>query len=543
MNQKKKVIGLIAITIMLLCLAPLAAQTSKTNAATAGIFSTDVDNYMSVTGFSGVEMEKAFGYVGYDNAMLSLGYARKLGSIYLGTYYNGNILYTNSPLDTKTVLTDPVVTNGAVVGQTVTTTEQNANPQTYTSNEAKVLIGLAGMGFRLGFYEDLMTAKGRFSVNGAFTDATDSVAEDSLTKTKTVTEYTDGAIINGSMNPSLTWGMKLPLGAMTLNPTVTAAVDIYQSNGASTRNVYTEVWGTKQTGSTTTKVNFDNGYIAPSGTVGLGLDFAKNGAAQTSVGIDYTFSTQLYSNANNKVLGTSTWYETTTNTFTVNDETKNVVKNVYTTERTYTSHSINPSVSYKTDVSDRVSFGVKANALVNISSQKDINDREVTTVTTYNAFTQNPGNDYVDTMVEHIPGNTVETSSFDISPAVKAGLTYKLIPGTFTLNAGLNINAPSFSNTAVKTTRTTYYNASETRVYGDGYTLNDAWVTGSSVDLEDQRTESQTTANDWNAMNANVQAGFTLNVDKNIAFDALMTNTGGFSVNATTFSLILTIKK
>lgn len=541
MNQKKKVIALAAITVMLL--APLAAQSSNTNSATAGVFETDVDNYMSVHDYSKVEMEKAFGYIGYDSNNLSLGYATKLGGLYLGSYYNGNALSTNDSIkETKNITTANQVTNDVITGETVTTTEGKTDPEMVSTNQIDVLVGVAGMGFKLGFYENLQTAKSRFSVDGSFNDASDSVATDSSTMSTTVTKYTEGSQTVGSIMPSLVWGMNLPVGGMTIKPYAMANVNFYQNKAFSVENKYTEVFDVKQSNALATNTKKtagkDNGYIDLDATVGAGLDLAKNGTKQTSFGLSYQFDTKLYSNSDNDVKGNADWTETVTNAFDAAGTTTTVVKTVNTSEKSYVKHVITPAVSSTTELSDRVSFGMNFAVDVTFDSDKSIAETVTRTVATVASNLQDPADDSVTTTVVTTPGNTVETTTLTVDPTLKAGLTFKAIPGTLSFNTGLTVEVPQFNNATVTTTKSGFTSTTATKVDGLGVRTSDTTGTVTAA-----RNESQTIKNDWDKLSAGINAGLTLNVDKNIAFDALMSNTGAFSVNATSLSLILSIKK
>lgn len=69
----------------------LFAQISKTKVATAGLFDTDVDNFVSVTEWSTVKPEKFFGYFGMDDGYYNVGFAKQFEKFYWGTYYDGDI--------------------------------------------------------------------------------------------------------------------------------------------------------------------------------------------------------------------------------------------------------------------------------------------------------------------------------------------------------------------------------------------------------------------------------------------------------------------
>ena len=68
--------------------------TSFTATTTKGLFSTDVDDFISVTDFWGVQPEKFFGYFGYnynDTKGFNFGFARQLKKMYVGAYFGGQL--------------------------------------------------------------------------------------------------------------------------------------------------------------------------------------------------------------------------------------------------------------------------------------------------------------------------------------------------------------------------------------------------------------------------------------------------------------------
>jgi len=544
MRIRIKVMALAVVTGLVVALVPVAAQTSNTAQATYGNFKTDVDNFLSVHDYTKVDMEKWFGYAGYDSSMLSLGYARNIGDLYLGTYYNGNMFYSSNPTDITEVETTNYVTTGVIIGNEVVTSDWNYNPKLFTNNRFDVLIGVAGMGIRVGFYEDLETATGRFTADNSFNfnDTADVITVDSTTNTRSVVEYTDGVKTSGSIRPSIQWGMSLPMDAMTLKPFAYVELNLYQDSAASTMKDYTEVWGTKESGAMETTAGMDNGNIKPTVYLGAAVDFAKKDTTQSSAQLVYGFSTGIYSNSNNSVAGTAEWIKTSTDTYDVIFEQNVSNENVSTVEKSDMNHILFSRYSFTKDLSDRISVGMIANAEISVSSNLEKSNNKVTNVKSYNKYTQNPADDYVETTVTTTPGDTVETSSFGFSPYLQGGLAFDLVPGVFVLNAGINVDLPAYTNETIKTTRSDFYESKTTTVDGTGVVTSDTVINGSSVDLTDPRVESQSSRNDWNAMSASISAGFTLNLDKNMAFDALM-STSNFSVDATNFSLIFTVKQ
>nr|MCR5285253.1 hypothetical protein [Treponema sp.] len=84
-------------TLSLGLFAETKEPVSKTNAATAGIFSTDLDDFTNVNSWSNVNPKDFYLYFGMDNGLSNLassydiGFAKYFKKIYWGTYFSGNL--------------------------------------------------------------------------------------------------------------------------------------------------------------------------------------------------------------------------------------------------------------------------------------------------------------------------------------------------------------------------------------------------------------------------------------------------------------------
>ncbi len=79
--------------------------TSNTSSSTAGLFSTDVDNFIDITDWASVNPENFFGVLGYDGVYgLQLGAAKNLKNGYHAIYLDGNLgwNFTNTSSTTYT---------------------------------------------------------------------------------------------------------------------------------------------------------------------------------------------------------------------------------------------------------------------------------------------------------------------------------------------------------------------------------------------------------------------------------------------------------
>lgn len=106
---------LVLVCACTLCIGMLSAQVSYTNVSTAGLFSNDVDDYMSVNDWANVNPEKFFGFISYEsNGYINTGAAHQFKKIYFGGFFKGafDAFKTDlSTLDGKT--SGSVKTDGA----------------------------------------------------------------------------------------------------------------------------------------------------------------------------------------------------------------------------------------------------------------------------------------------------------------------------------------------------------------------------------------------------------------------------------------------
>lgn len=142
-------------TMMVLGAALVFAQQSNADQATFGEIGTDVDNFLHSVNWKSVELNGLFAFTrigaNIQEGRTEVGVAFKPGSLYLGFYYNGDIMgYGEKSTSTDITLTNPSKTDDTkIIKQR---NHQKANPHaTYGA-----LVGLAnGMGIKLKFVDDL----------------------------------------------------------------------------------------------------------------------------------------------------------------------------------------------------------------------------------------------------------------------------------------------------------------------------------------------------------------------------------------------------
>jgi hypothetical protein len=539
-----------------------ASPTSNQNKATAGVFGADVDNYMNVDNYGDVNFNKWFGYLGGStNGVFNLGYATRFGGksgegesgggngIYLGTYYTGNLFTTGTDETTRLTTTwDPVLQ------QLLTKADEKIYTWTYTdtNNNIAALVGLTGlnMGIKVGFYENMRTFNTPYNVN--------------RNGTSTVTQNVDGSITysnndslsyelsDGNMMPYLQWGMKLKVGSYNLLPRAYAGVNFsedkfiddyyganrteYQGNFIGTENIQ--------------RRGYDNGYTGL--TIGAGADFYLDDTMY--VGLDYYLGTNIYDRSFSaigksvSVKGTINWNNANNNS-TKNDYFDRTVKNdsaqIAVSEQSNMNHFITPvfGKEWKEKLfGENLKLGILVQLPMSITSRTVSNYTDAWTKNETVYKNTNDLQNNTTTITEaHTAGTKTETSEFNISPTVGVGVSYDLIPKKFTLNAGINVNVPSFTSTSTVTSRNGVdSNYTKTEIgYGSGkYTSNETLT----VTLPGTIVDSVRTQTRWYGLSGSLAGGFVFSFNDNFALDMLFNYGNGFDIDIYEWNVLFSIK-
>lgn len=581
MGIRMKVAALAVVTVLSAALVTVSAQTSNTNSATAGLFRTATDNFMSVNDFTDVKFDKAFGFLGLSSGSFAAGYATHLGGLYLGVYYNGFALRNNDVgEETETETADYDDGSGAINGREKTTyttyKDDDGNvlaPLSETNNNIAALLGIGSMGLKLGFYEDTNETKDRWEItttpddsntswtnlnsfvdNGNVDDGNhDEVTvvydADGNMVSKTVAESYPTSVKNDDQYvPYLNWGMPIALGDSTLNLGANFTF-VFRTDAFETTNVaYSQVFnaGNPSYAGKDDLVSYSKkgyayakGYYHIDGGLSLSFDVAPAGSREMSFGIDYVLGTKIYSNAYDKAnggsgtaAGTAAWYSSKDFTWDNTEEVTTEVGAHEVTERSYMSHTITPSFTYKNALSERLRFGFKAVVATFLDSYTAKRSGKLVKEETTVSASGNPANDSVVTTVKNYSGYEEEGGSFTLTPNFNLGLTYAAVPEKFTVNAGIAVSVPKLTSISRAQTRSGITTITETTVTGTGTET----VTAYDDTVGDDRYEYGFELLDWNGLGATLSTGFNWNLGGGVFFDVLASSTG-FTVNASSLTV------
>lgn len=555
MNQNRKATALIVAAVMLLAATPAVAQTkSQTASVTKGIFTTDVDNYMNVNTYDKVMFDKWFGVIAADGTTPQLGFATKIGGLYLGTSYKGT-LYNSSGNDTINIVTTPTVTDGVVSSTATTTTKSVTSSSLNTNNTVGVLVGALGMGFSASFSETMNHSNIPYYVTSYASapnastgqQAIETTTDNPAGKTATSTKYTNNYNNSGSMTPSLGWGMNLNVGTMILRPSASVAATFNKNEKSATKAASTtvnEVETSSDTGTCTTALS----NLEPTATIGAILEFPKIDGAQAFAILTYRLDTKFFiGNSYLDANGTSialpgnayvTAYKQVTDNPAL-EKTTTTGTDILAYTDSYMMHTVTPQFKFKKEFDDQLSIGFLAKANVSAEFSSTGSTRTNTTVVTVDSYSQNPGSDTTETTTVTTNGNTTATATYEISPEASAAVVYKLLPGKLSLNAGYSLSAPKLTSTQTTVTKSLPDTTTVKKVDENGFVLTDTETTTVNA----ARTESQTLTNTWGAISQTLSAGLTFYINDKMTFDASMSTSGTNVINLANLTLMFTIKQ
>jgi hypothetical protein len=539
---------------------------SNTSKATAGVFSSEVDDSMSVLWYKDVEFEKMFSFIGYGGNFafnpIHLGFATRVGGLYVGAWYTGNILRSHDET------TETVINNYNLATQlktsTITTTSYNQF-MTSSNNQLEVLIGIAGMGIKLGFWESMFSGK---TPNHTAT-VTENSNNNTVTYTDEIEEYT---YLGGHLRPSLEWGMNLDVGSLSIRPIVVVGFDIYQdkylltAKGQSTGG-YPFGYTTPGAEARINRFGHDNGYMRPEFVVGVEVDLAADEKTTKTIVAGYGLGLSIF-NTDYDVFGVSgavkgtVWYmgsSEVTNTLT--SKTTTNYSQISINEQTSMDHAAILGYYYDKEIVENLTLGVFAGVPVSIGvASSDNYDKRITTVRTEYAHPSLGINTTTTTEVTDALYQTNTThavaniTKIEVEPQINLGAKYAFFPGRFSINAGIKLNPVTFTTTTTKSN-----NASANRITRTKTVDDNGNVVSESVAVEsynagswndatsDSTIDSVKVENNWGGFGAGIYGGFVFNFNNNAAVD-LVVGTGftsaasDFQLDLTTVNVLFTLK-
>ena len=529
MNKKLKIVAAFLCFAMLLTSVFAQSNTafaeSNTAKSTAGVFKNDIDYFNNVNKYTKLEMEKWFGYTGIRRDDLDLGYATKLGSLYLGAEYKGKLLSQNGFTDTISVSTTPIFDGPTEIARITTTNKTYDKGQLFTENTGAVLVGFGNMGIKLSVDQSGTSDKNvsdSFSAQDTLTYYKET--ENTAARTKTVEEYTDIVSTTGKITPKIEWGMALDLKGMLLSPRAALAVAIDNTKDAY-KYSFTETFA----GSTGGIDQIERSYLMSEASIGInptiGADLAlvKTEEKQVILGLGYELDLPIYvtsyfdaENAKLSAKGTVKGYRKVTVKETMTEKETTIDWKAEGTEKFEMTHRLRPSVKTTFVVTDRLNLGASAAIGLGFITNKDTAFSLSGTKTIVDSKSQDPALSSTTTVETTGQKTITDTTTLEFEPVLSAGLQYQIIKDKLRFNSGLNVNLPQLTSTKTLVTTPDLETKKTKEVNGNGeITVDEVNVTVPTTPREETSTETTT----WSPLGATFSAGLTWDLTPKAAFD------------------------
>ena len=538
MRRKIKIMATVAIIALAL---PLYAQTvvefpdeagrfygpsSNQRNATAGLFGTDVDNFMSTNFWSGVEFNNWFGFlhgratgVTAQPFVVDLGYATRFGEdgFFLGTRYIGNIVSTN-PRQVTSIVTP---TYDLVSQQLVQTTTQTTTLQGWVNNtnQFEALFGIGDMGIKVGYFQSV--ARG---TDPGHTTWTVDTLDGRLSHTGRVMEY-DRVIAH--RNPFVEWGMNLGEGRTTIRPYAALLLGFHQDRNVFRTATYETYNGILASARTETLVSgHSRGYFQPDITIGAMFDLLRANEEPGSMRFwgQYRINFRVHNNdfdafgISGSAGGPVTW---TGSTSFFQDSVTQTIFDRSTTlgfeDTTRVNQTLTLGYRFIAGPEDgfRIGFSAAAPMSLNIYNRDNYSEtRTINTTTDHGAF----GLVTETRTTARTNAGLVEETTFEFAPQLAIGATLPLIAGRFTVNAGFAARPFAFGNTVTRTSPNGPGGVTHTQTFVNGSLVNENINVTNPLPVAD----SVVSTRQWTGFQGNVTGGFGFAFNENMALDMSM---------------------
>ncbi|MDR3334515.1 MAG: hypothetical protein LBT13_06475 [Treponema sp.] len=468
---------------------PLYSPRSGLSKATIGTLDSDIDRFMSVQYYRDMKnMNTWFAFVGSDEQGFNLGYARNLGSLYLGISYGGSLI---DDLFSRITNRDPAnITKNDTMNtdaNDVTSTDHrimdaatgSLSGTAYSKNDIGILFGFGNIGIKLGFTEYL---EGTYNPTFITIRGPENSTRTMLVDSK----------FENSIKPSVQFGGKFKNSSITFRPMLWAAFDIHQLSQSSNENVFVTWFETtdedgqaidSRTDITNSTWEYLGDYVEPSGGISLGFDFSKSDRMRSEFSLGYNAAYRMYNNNDAAITDLSELV------FTTVPPDNGIIKNDRTiTELFDLRNHIAAAFLFSSELNTRLSIGVKGGVDI------DYNIMNKTDTTTGGAETA-------------VGESTITT--FAINPELDVGVSFRFIPEHFAMHAGLGILLYAYDETTTLLT------------------------VGDDTTKQVERNLSMPTLR--------FGTGLTFNFNVNTAVDVLLISSG-LDMDATKFTLLFSMK-
>jgi hypothetical protein len=527
----------------------LSAQitSSYTNQITHQLLRTDVDNAFDVNYF-GDFGGKSLLFLDYtSSAFLNLGYAAKLGGLYIAGVYSGNVLGMNS-IDNRTDNTTELVgSNANVIGTNINTSDQPYST-TGSYNTIGLLFGFGKIGIEAVVNENISTATDNFyssqfnyggwnnyngtnwslSSGGLSNHSANTTTPSIAGTSNTVNQFTPTTNGTSEWTPALTVGTALTIGNLTLRPFIHAAVDFATNDAGAKHSYYQQAVGSGlPTYSSISEVSYwENGdYESKSDAIKLTARIGtKIETGAWLFDVDYTFYSPFYSasylgsdgSTKSTVAGNAYSLAYTNYSASMSGGQTYAVYAYEADPSSETKHTIFGTVQYTASFADKLNIAIGFTPTVTIdNTSKSSSGSQVTTVV--NTNTANPYSGNTTVYTKNFTGTSETTSSLDFSPVVNGGLKYAIIDKVLSFNLGSSINLAGLVSSTTTDTQPGYSSVNAVTTNYNGTIASSSYT--STIGTARQETSNYTF--NLNQIATSLSWGFSWTLVEGITFDAM----------------------
>lgn len=512
---------------------------SPTNDATVGLVATEIDQFVNVLDWGEVKFDKAFVFMGFKQAVknkVDLGAAFKAGPLFIGSWYQGNLGVFDGKNNKRVGTAIKEGTLPGTLGGVTTTSEHKLTKNYEADHSAVMLFGFDNIGVRAGYLRKGQNYSGKYFDN--------SEKDDKIITKSNEPEYLDSTVYSpkGYVNkathrPFVDFGMNIPLGAMTLSPTASLEVEIYQGN--SSPSTHTTFYGFKTVTKKDSAEKYNikkeqkaesDAHVGITGKLGAGL--ALGDSLNSIFDLGYEFTVNAYDKSYKALDGTKHKvkgnYKITSDT--VEEDYNRDTAGEHKITKSFGADFIKKSdfsntlrLGYKMqkNFTDRLSLLAGIELPVTVGFEKSVTEKKDKTVTeTMYIDPSEVHNNKVVTETTVYPIQTVNRLNFKVTPSIKAAVSYAAMPNRVFLNLGTEIK---FLETTFTSTKESY----------DSFVKTTKTVTekadGSTTTLTSTAAENKTEflhkTVGHKEVEAKLMGGLRWNVVENFAFDLVYSAT------------------
>jgi hypothetical protein len=489
-------------------LLPGVPPTSISSSLSFGTIGTDVDKFLSTTGFQDIGYQKGFGYLGLDNTGLSAGISGVFGRAVTSLYYNGNIIedlfmiIANNPNAGGGGISSYEGINGTDF--TYKNFEETGPGDLDSRSNVALLFGIGNIGIKAGYSQTL---------NGFVKDITSAPyreTENGVTTANGLIDSGKTAALSSSMAPYIEAGLRFGTDRMfrlilSFSYGINTEREFSKGEQLNITNYFDPAapgpYELTRNDSVIRKSYAD--YTQPTVALRFEAEYPISSNSRISMGIETGGSTKLYNNTDDtgKTLDGNTFQSVVKGPDGADGYEYSISK-----IENFTFMG-KPSVRYIHQFTNRLLFGLSGSIGLNM-----VFGNSTTKTYSYATFS-----DYIVDPNSMI-GSTVSKDDIDTdltaSSSVGIGMSFAVLPEQFIVNLGVSADQ-------------------------DLYQVRSG--TNTLEILGNVPTKSPILEQTWGKPTAKIALGSTLMLKKNLALDAMF-STNGTSLDGSNFVLQESVK-